>query len=37
MIIYLEKKLKKILTDGQYALWMEKRHPAMPEDWRAGK
>lgn len=26
-----EKKLKKVLTDKQYAHWMEERHPVMPE------
>lgn len=32
-----EKKLKKILTDEQYALWTEQRHPAMPEGRNDGK
>lgn len=27
-----EKKLKKILTDEQYARWREQRHPVMPAD-----
>jgi len=31
------KKLKKILTDEQYARWTEQRHPAMPEGRKDGK
>ncbi|WP_155923412.1 DUF4890 domain-containing protein [Bacteroides sp. 14(A)] len=32
-----EKKLKKILTDKQYARWVEERRPAMPEGRKDGK
>ena len=32
-----EKKLKKILTDKQYVRWVEKQHPAIPEDREKGK
>ena len=32
-----EKKLKKVLTDEQYARWTEQRRPAMPEGRRDRK
>lgn len=32
-----EKKLKKVLTDEQYARWTERRRPTMPEGRRDGK
>ena len=32
-----EKKLKKVLTDEQYACWARQRRPDMPDDRRNGK
>lgn len=32
-----EKKLKKVLTDEQYARWTEQRRPDMPDGRRTGK